>query len=228
MGSCGTLYIVSTPIGNLSDMTFRAIEILKSVSVIASEDTRKTRKLLSHYDIHTKMIAYHEHNEQNQSDHIIDLLSRGEDVALVSEAGTPTISDPGYRLVSKVRETDHVMVPIPGASAVVSALSVSGLPTDCFYFVGFLPDKPGKRKKRIEAIADLPATLVFYVSKWKVKKVLTDLLDVLGDRPASFSRELTKMHEETVRADLSELLERFGAKEGKGEITLVVSGNVHS
>jgi len=221
----GTLYIVSTPIGNLSDMTFRAIETLKAVAVIASEDTRKTRKLLSHYDIHTKMIAYHEHNEQSQSDHIIDLLNRGEDVALVSEAGTPTISDPGYRLVSKVRETEIEMIPIPGASAVIAALSVSGLPTDSFYFVGFLPDKPGKRKKRLEAVADLSSTLVFYVSKWKVKKVLTDMIEVLGDRPASFSRELTKMHEETVRADLSGLLEHFGEKEIKGEITLVVSGS---
>lgn len=224
MKTTGTLYIVSTPIGNLGDITYRAVEVLKFVSQIASEDTRTTKKLLSRYDIHTPLTSYHEHNEAEKSDKILDMILDGKDVALVSEAGTPSISDPGYRLISKAREEGIKLVPIPGATAAIAALSVSGLPTDRFLFVGFLPDKQGKRLKKLEEIKDEPATLIFYISKWKVEKTLKDMSKVLGDRRICYCRELTKIHEEIRHTSLSELLDELKDKAIKGEIALVVDG----
>lgn len=220
----GKLYIVATPIGNLGDMTYRAIETLRNVSLIAAEDTRKTKGLLTHYGISTRLISYFEHNEAERSEEIVEILKKGEDVALVSEAGTPSISDPGYRLISGAVENGIVLVPVPGATAAAAALSVSGLPTDRFLFVGFLPDKVGKRKKRLEELRAETATLVFYISKWKLEKTLADMADILGDRRACYCRELTKMHEEIKYLRLPELARFVSEKPVKGEITLVVEG----
>ncbi len=216
-----TLYIVSTPIGNLSDMTPRAIEVLKSVDIIAAEDTRHTRKLLTHFDIHTRLTSFFEGNEEKKITGLIEEMKHGLKVALVSDAGTPAISDPGFKLVRTSVEAGIQVVSIPGASAVISALAVSGLPTDQFTFVGFLPDKPGKRKTKLEGLKDIEHTIVFYVSKWKIEKVLSDMLEVFGDREAVLCRELTKIHEEITRGKISKLLEH-AKSELKGEITLVV------
>ncbi len=219
------LYIVATPIGNLEDMTFRAVRVLKEAGIIAAEDTRHTRKLLSHFDIHTRMESFHEHNEQVATGRFVELLQNGKNVALVSDAGTPAISDPGFRLVRSAIEAGIEVEAVPGASAVITALTVSGIPTDQFTFIGFLPDKEGKRKNRLAELKDVRHTLVFYVSKWKVEKVLSDMIDVFGERNAVLCRELTKLHEEVVRAPLSKILESVKGREVKGELTLVVGGN---
>lgn len=218
------LFIVSTPIGNLEDMTFRAVRVLKEVNLIAAEDTRHTRKLLSHFDIHTRMESFHEHNEQVAAGRFVEILKSGKNVALVSDAGTPAISDPGFRLVRAAIEASIEVEAVPGASAVITALAVSGIPTDQFTFIGFLPDKGGKRKNKLTELKDLQHTLVFYVSKWKVEKVLSDMIEVFGERNAVLCRELTKMHEEVVRAPLSKILENVKGREVKGELTLVVGG----
>jgi 16S rRNA (cytidine1402-2'-O)-methyltransferase len=219
------LFIVSTPIGNLEDMTFRAVRALKEADLIAAEDTRHTRKLLSHFDIHTRMESFHEHNERSAVGRLIEILKDGRNVALVSDAGTPAISDPGFRLVRAAIEADIEVEAVPGTSAVVTALAVSGMPTDQFTFIGFLPDKEGKRKNRLAELKDVRHTLVFYVSKWKVKKVVSDMIEVLGDRTAVLCRELTKVHEEVVRAPLSKILGHVRGREVKGEMTLVVGSN---
>jgi 16S rRNA (cytidine1402-2'-O)-methyltransferase len=220
----GTLYIVATPIGNLEDISFRAVRILKEVALIAAEDTRKTKRLLSHYGIETPLTSYHEHNEMKKSEELVRQLQNGKDIALVSEAGTPTISDPGYRLILAATEAGLKLVPIPGASAVATSLSISGLPTDRFLFVGFLPDKVGKRRKKIEEISEESATLVFYISKWKLGKVLSDLNDLLGNRRVCFCRELTKLHEEIRYEMLADVANNYSDVSVKGEITLVVEG----
>ncbi len=219
------LYIVATPIGNLEDMTFRAVRVLKEAGIIAAEDTRHTRKLLSHFDIHTRMESFHEHNEQVATGRFVELLQNGKNVALVSDAGTPATSDPGFRLVRAAVEAAIEVEAVPGASAVITALAVSGIPTDQFTFIGFLPDKEGKRKNRLAELKDVQHTLVFYVSKWKVEKVLADMIEVFGERNAVLCRELTKLHEEVVRAPLSKILEGVKGREVKGELTLVVGGN---
>lgn len=224
MQKAGRLYIVSTPIGNLSDMTFRAVEVLKSASLIAAEDTRKTGRLLKHFEIKTQMTSYHEHNEIEKAVKILDRLSSGEDVAVVSDAGTPSVSDPGYRLISSAVKAGFELIPIPGPSAAIAALSISGLPTDSFFFCGFLPDKKGKRITKLEEMKDVRQTLIFYVSKWKVTKTLEDILAVLGDRRACFCRELTKMHEEVLYGTIGELSAQLKDQTIKGEITLVVEG----
>lgn len=221
-----TLYVVSTPIGNLEDITFRAVRVLKEVHIIAAEDTRHTRKLLSHYNIHTPLMSFHQHNEELASEKFVGLLNEGKNIALVSDAGTPAISDPGFKLVRSAVEAGIKVETIPGASAAISALALSGLPTDQFTFIGFLPDKEGKRKTRLEEVKEHRGTLVFYVSKWKVEKTLKDMLEVLGDRPAVYCRELTKMHEEILRGSLTQILVAIGEKEIKGEVTLVVGGAV--
>ncbi len=218
------LFVVSTPIGNLEDMTFRAIRTLKEVALVAAEDTRHTRKLFSHFDIHTPLVAFHEHNEERGVVRLVEKIKAGFDVALVSDAGTPGVSDPGFRLVRGAVEAGIDVVAIPGASAAITALAVSGLPTDQFTFVGFLPDKEGKRRNRLADLKSLPNTLVFYVSKWKVEKVLKDMLEVFGDRRAVLCRELTKLHEEVDRDLLSALHQRSQERESLGEITLVVEG----
>ena len=220
----GTLRIVSTPIGNLSDITYRAIDILKDSHIIAAEDTRVSRKLLNHYDIETKMISYFEHNKFSRIKQIIATLSNGMDVAVISDAGTPAISDPSYKLIREAISIGAKIESIPGASAVLAALVSSGLPTDRFIFEGFLPPKKG-RKKRIENIANENATIVIYESKNRIQRTIKQLLDILGDRPAVICRELTKLHEQFIRGTLSSLLSSVVEKTLKGEIVLLVGKN---
>jgi len=219
----GKLYIVATPIGNLDDMTLRALKTLNEVDLIAAEDTRHTRKLLTHFKIRTELASYFQGREREKAAAIIEKLKDGSSVALVSDAGTPCISDPGYPLLVAAIEEGIEVIPIPGPSALAAAISVAGLPTDAFTFVGFLPDKPGKRRKRIEALAEVDHTIVLYVSKYKAEKVIEECLEVLGDRRACLCRELTKVHEEFVRAPFSELLSHIKRNPPKGEMTLVVA-----
>lgn len=218
----GTLYLVATPIGNLQDVSQRALDTLRSVNLIACEDTRHTLKLLNHYRIANSLISYHEHNEQERAEELIDRLVRGDSIAIVSDAGTPGICDPGYRIVQRAIEIGAAVVPIPGAAAFVNAAAASGLATDSIFFGGFLPSKKGDRRKRLEEIASTPATLVLYESPHRLAKSLADCHDVLGDRRAVVARELTKLHEEFVRGSLSELAARFATQPVKGEIVLVI------
>ena len=214
-----TLYVVATPIGNLEDMTLRGLRVLKEVSLIAAEDTRTTRKLLSHYDIHTPLASYHDHNIGQSLPRILQALERG-DVALVSDAGTPGISDPGLELVSAASAAGFPVVPIPGPSAVATALSVSGIPADRFLFLGFLPRRKGDRLTLLRSVAGLPFTLVLYEAPHRLQRSLADVLEALGDRPMTVLREATKLHEEVFRGTVSEAMERF--QQPKGEFTLVV------
>ena len=221
----GTLYIVATPIGNLEDITQRALRVLGEVDVIACEDTRHTRVLLNHFGIKTRTISYHEHNERERAAQICKLLVSGKTVALVSDAGTPLINDPGFRVISAAIKLNLPVVPIPGATAFLSALIASGLPSDQFFFAGFLPARANARRARLEELREIPATLVFYEAPHRIAATLKDALEVLGHRPAAVARELTKLHEEIARGSLSELVQRFG--EGwlaRGEIVLVISG----
>ena len=220
----GTLYVVATPLGNLEDVTFRAVEILKTVDAIASEDTRRTRTLVKRYDIRRPLIAYHEHNEERAAARLVERLLAGDTLALVSDAGTPLVSDPGYRLVElAVREGIRV-VPVPGPSAVTAALSAAGLPPQPFHFAGFLSRKDGARRSRLAELLTLECTLVFYESPHRLGKTLAAMADVLGDRQAVVARELTKVHEEFVRGSLSELAARYGENKPKGEIVVLVAG----
>jgi len=220
------LYIVSTPIGNLGDITLRALEVLKDVDLIACEDTRTTRKLLTRYGIDRPLTSYHEHNESEKARELVSVLAGGKSVALVSDAGTPTVSDPGFRLVKLASESGINVVPIPGPSAAISALSVSGLPTSSFSFFGFPPRTKKHLGEFLEGIKNSPGTLVFYESPKRVVKTLEAMAEVLGDRAVSLSREITKMHEETLRGTISEVTaELKSRKEIKGEVTLVIEGN---
>lgn len=218
----GTLYLVATPIGNLQDITLRAIEILKTVDLIACEDTRHTRKLLTHFGISQKLISYHEHNETERTEELAGLLERGKNIAIVSDAGTPGISDPSFRIVRKAHEAGAKVVPIPGAVAFVNAAIVSGLPTDALFFGGFLPSKKTERRKRLEEIKQIPATVIFYETPHRIAKSLNDCLEILGSRKATVARELTKLHEEIVRGSLEELAKKFSETPTKGEIVLVI------
>jgi 16S rRNA (cytidine1402-2'-O)-methyltransferase len=218
----GTLYLVATPIGNLQDITFRAIETLRSVDLIACEDTRHTVRLLNHFRISNRLISYHEHNEQERAEELADRLVSGESIAIVSDAGTPGICDPAFRIVQRAIEIGAAVVPIPGAVAFVDAVVGSGLATDAVFFGGFLPSKKSERLKRLTEIANIPATLVLYESPHRLGKSLADCLEALGDRQAAVARELTKLHEEFVRGRLSELVEKFGKTPTKGEIVLVI------
>lgn len=221
----GTLFVVATPLGNLEDMTFRAVRTLKQAALIAAEDTRHSRKLLSHYGIDTPMISCHEHNESRTAEKLIPLLERRQDIALISDAGTPCISDPGYRLVAAVLAHDIPVVPIPGCSAVVAGLSVAGLPTDRFLFAGFLPKKAGQQEQAIESLATQPATLVFYESPRRVQALAERLMAVLGDRQACLAREITKLHETFIRGPLSRIVACLDKDiPPKGECTLYVAG----
>ena len=220
----GTLFIVATPIGNLEDITLRALRVLREVDVIAAEDTRATRKLLAKYEIHTKLVSYYQGREGEKTESVVGRLAAGENVALVSEAGTPCISDPGFPLVRRAVEEGIRVEPVPGVSAAIAALSAAGLPTDRFTFAGFLGDKPGKRRKALEELRGLPHTLVLYVSKWKAAKHIADCLEILGDRRACLCRELTKMYEEFRRGTLSELLASVEQETPKGEMTLLIEG----
>jgi 16S rRNA (cytidine1402-2'-O)-methyltransferase len=220
----GTLYIIATPIGNLEDITQRALRILGEVDLVACEDTRRTRVLLNHFGIKTKTISYHEHNERERTEQICKLLVSGKDVALVSDAGTPLINDPGFRLINAAIELNLPIVPIPGPTALVSALVASGLPPDQFLFAGFLPARANARRARLEELRATTATLVFYEAPHRIAATLADALGVLGNRPAAVARELTKMHEEIVRGSLQELMQRFD-KSARGEMVLLISGS---
>ena len=221
----GTLYIVATPIGNLEDITQRALRVLGEVDLVACEDTRRTRVLLNHFGIKTKTISYHEHNEPERADQLCKLLESGKDVALVSDAGTPLISDPGFRIVNVATARGLRVIPIPGPSAFVTALSASGLPSDQFFFAGFLPARANARKVKLEELRGIPATLVLYEAPHRIAKTLKDSLDILGNRNAAVARELTKIHEEFARGSLSELAQRFSENAPtRGEIVLIISG----
>lgn len=219
----GTLYLVATPIGNLEDMSPRAIRILHEASLIAAEDTRHTGNLLKHFEIATPLTSYFEHNKLNKLDFILGKLSSG-DVALVSDAGTPAINDPGYELVRAALASGFDVRPVPGPSAPVAALSVSGLPTDAFLYLGYLPSKKSERRKFVGQVADLPYTLIFLESPHRIIESLEDLLASIGDRRICVAREMTKMFEEYWRGNISGAVEYFKSKEVRGEFTLVVEG----
>ena len=218
----GTLYLVATPIGNLQDITLRALETLRTVDVIACEDTRHTRNLLTHFRISNRTVSYHEHNEQERAEEFVDRLIRGKSIAIVSDAGTPGICDPGFRIVQRAVEIGANVIPIPGAVAFVNAAVVSGLASGSLFFGGFLPSKKGERRKRLEEIRDIPAALVLYETPHRLTKSLTDCLDILGNRPAAVARELTKLHEEIARGTLAELVEKYSSASVRGEIVLVI------
>src|SRR6266446_5338939 len=219
----GTLYLVSTPIGNLEDITHRAVRLLAEADVIACEDTRHTQKLLNHYGISTPTVSYHEHNERERAEQLLDQLKDGRDVAVVSDAGTPAISDPGFRLARMAIENEIKVVPVPGASALITALVASGLPTNEFFFGGFLPSRSGARRARLSELRSIPATLIFYEGPHRIAAALKDAREILGEREAVVARELTKMHEEIAHGRLSELAERFSAPENaRGEMVLII------
>jgi len=219
----GVLYVVATPIGNLEDITYRAVRVLKEVDLIACEDTRQTRKLLDHYGIDRPMVSYHEHNENERAQELLEKLKRGATIAQVSDAGMPGISDPGYRVVKVAIEQGIQVVPIPGASAVIAALAASGLATDAFEFRGFLPAKAGQRQTTLEQISSHQQTVIFYEAPHRIVETLEDLVRILGPRRrVVIARELTKLHEEFIRGTAQEVLETARRRELKGEITLLV------
>ena len=219
----GTLFLVATPIGNLQDISLRALEILKSVDLIACEDTRHTRKLLTHFGIKQKLVSYHEHNETERARELAGLLEQGKSVAVVSDAGTPGISDPSFRIVQQTHEIGAKVISIPGAVAFVNAVIVTGLPTDSIFFGGFLPSKKGERCNRLEEIKSIPATICFYETPHRIAKSLADCLEILGNRNAAVVRELTKLHEEIIRGNLEQLSKEFSQRKVKGEMVLVIS-----
>ncbi len=219
----GTLYLVATPIGNLEDMSARAIRTLREASLIAAEDTRHTGKLLKHFQIETQLTSYFEHNKLNKLDFILEKLSVG-DVALVSDAGTPTINDPGYELVKAALASNYDVVPIPGPSAPIAALTVSGLPTDSFLYLGYLPQKTSERHKRLQEVESQSFTLIFLESPYRIVESLEDILLILGDRSICVAREMTKMFEEYWRGDTKGAVEYFKSQPARGEFTLVIAG----
>lgn len=222
----GTLYLVATPIGNLEDMTFRAVETLKQVAVIAAEDTRQTRKLTTHFGIEgPRLISYHEHNKHSKEEAILSLLREGHDVALVTDAGTPGISDPGADIVRAAVEEGLAVVPIPGAVAGVTALIASGLPTDRFTFIGFLPREKKQRREELERLKSRPETLIFYEAPHRVEETVKAMLESLGDREIVIGRELTKRYEQFSRGKISNCLEWFSQEKPRGEFVLVLEGN---
>jgi 16S rRNA (cytidine1402-2'-O)-methyltransferase len=222
----GTLYIVPTPIGNLEDMTPRAVRVLREVDVIACEDTRHTQKLLNHFDIRTRTVSYHEHNERERAEELCKLLREEKSVALVSDAGTPLVSDPGFRLVALAVAAEVPIVPLPGPAAFIAALSAAGLPSDQFFFAGFLPARATARRARLAELESVPGTLVFYEAPHRIAAALRDALSVFGDRAAVVARELTKIHEEFVRGKLSELAATFGTNQKpRGEMVLIIGAD---
>jgi len=215
------LYIVSTPIGNLGDITYRAVDTLKTVDLIACEDTRKTRILTQAYDIKTPLTSYYEYNKASKGDYLLKILKEGKSVALVSDAGTPGISDPGYSLISSVLAAGIKVVSIPGPTALISALSMSGFPTHNFFFEGFLPVKPGARKKRLQWLKGLGTTVVIYESPHRLLKTLNDMREILGDTKVAVGRELTKKFEEVIIANLDEIIKKFDSVKPRGEFVLI-------
>ena len=219
----GLLYVVATPIGNLEDITYRAVRVLREVDLVACEDTRQTRKLLDHYGIQKPAISYHEHNEKERAPELAERLRMGTVIALVSDAGVPLVSDPGYRLVRAAIDLGVPVQPVPGPSAALAALSAAGLPTDAFRFGGFLPFKPGQRAKALEALRDEEATLVFYEAPHRILETLEAVEEVLGPRQVVVARELTKIHEEFLRGAAGEVRAALAARDTvKGEITLLI------
>ena len=219
------LYVVTTPIGNMADITLRALKVLAEVDLVAAEDTRHTRRLLAHHHIDRPLVSYHEHNEIERTATLIQQLEAGAAIALVSDAGTPTVSDPGYRLVQAAAERGLPIFPVPGVSAAITALSVSGLPTDQFTFVGFPSRKKNRRAEQLADLARLSHTLIFYQSPQRLQAFLDELIETLGDRPAVLGREMTKLHEEFIRGTLSDIIRALDRKGTiKGECTLLVAG----
>jgi len=218
----GTLYLVATPIGNLEDITHRAIRILREVDLIACEDTRHTRKLLTHYGISTPMVSYHEHNERIRAGELLRELQKGKQVAVVSDAGTTGISDPGFRLVRAAIDNDIRVTPVPGPSAAIAAVIVSGLSTGDFFFGGFLPARKNQRRARLTQLATLRSTFVLYEAPHRILNTLLDAREILGDCEAVIARELTKLHEEVLRGRISDLISQFSTREPRGEMVLVV------
>lgn len=221
----GRLYIVSTPIGNLEDITLRALRILHEVSIVAAEDTRHTQKLFNHYEIHTPLTSYHDHNKEEKTDILLQQLKEGRSIALVADAGTPGISDPGYYLINRCIQAGILLSPISGPSAFLAALTVSGLPTDAFLFEGFLPKKRTGRLNHLIALKDEPRSIIFYESPHRLVRSLHDLFEAWGDRRVVVARELTKIYEEIVRGRLSQVISKMEERSIRGEITLVVEGN---
>ena len=224
----GVLYIVSTPIGNLEDITLRALRVLKEVNLIAAEDTRHTRRLLAHYEIGTPTTSYFEGNQIQKGEKLVARLKAGESIALVSDAGTPTISDPGYRLLIQCIEADIPIIPIPGPSACIAAASVAGLPLHNFTFEGFLSPKSGRRKRQLTELREERRTLIFYESPHRVIVFLQDVLEVFGDRQVSVARELTKKFEEVFRGKVTEAIEKFQETSPRGEFTIIIAGSLSS
>jgi 16S rRNA (cytidine1402-2'-O)-methyltransferase len=222
----GILYIVPTPIGNLEDITLRALRVLKEVDLIAAEDTRHTRHLLTHYGITTALTSYHEHNERKKSLSLVERMQKGANIALVSDAGTPAISDPGFRLVVEAIGARIQVVPLPGASALATVLSAGGLPSDRIAFEGFLPAKKPERRTKLGALRGQSATLVFYEAPHRLKETLNDMLEIFGDRDIVIAREVTKVHEEFLRGSVRELISRLAERELRGEITILVRGSL--
>lgn len=221
----GTLYLVATPIGNMEDITLRGLRVLREVRLIAAEDTRHTRKLLTHFDIHTDLISYHEHNKAAAGRRLVDRLAEG-DIALVSDAGTPLLSDPGYELVQDALAAGHTVCAVPGASAPLTALAASGLPTDSFTFLGYVPRKAGERERLFSRTAQSPQTLIFFEVPHRLRESLSAMAAVYGDRRVAVCRELTKKFEEIRRGTLAEMLEYFTENEPRGEFTIVAEGAV--
>jgi len=221
--STGFLYLVATPIGNLEDITLRALRVLKEADLIACEDTRHTAKLLTRYGITTPRKSCHEFNEESRVPELVRMLREGKNIALVGDAGTPLISDPGYKIVSACRREGIAVIPIPGPSAAVAALAASGLPSGCFFFAGFLPSRASQRRQRLEELAVIPATMIFYEAPHRLIKSLKDMADILGSRQAALAREITKIHEEFLCGTLDEILETLMARsEIRGEITIII------
>lgn len=224
MSDKGVLYLCPTPIGNLDDLTFRALNVLKEVDLIAAEDTRVTIKLLNHFEIKTPLTSYHEHNKTSKGPKLIEMLKEGKNIALVSDAGTPALSDPGEDLVQDAIKEGVKVVPLPGAAAAICALVASGLPTRRFAFEGFLPLKKKERQDLLAKIAEDERTLIFYEAPHRIIKTLRALLDILGNRKIVVAREITKIHEEFIRGTIKEIIEKFEASSPKGEMVLVVEG----
>ncbi len=225
MAETGTLYLVPTPIGNLEDMTFRAVTVLKEVDLIACEDTRRSGHLLAHFGIETRKISYFEHNELRRIPQIVAALQSGDSVAVVSDGGSPGLSDPAYRLVTAAIDASLRVEALPGANALIPALTASGLPTDRFFFEGFLPVKSARRKRRMAELASVPHTLVFYESVHRIVRTVKDMAEIYPGRRACIGREISKLHEEYIRGDTGEIAERIGNSKPKGEFVIVVEGN---
>ena len=228
VNSPGKLFVVATPIGNLEDITFRAVKVLKKVDLIAAEDTRRTRILLNAYNIKVPLTSYHDHNKKRQGKKLLKLLLSGKSIALVSDAGTPGISDPGYFLINLAINNNVTIIPIPGVSAIITALSISGLPSDRFSFEGFLPKKVNLRRKLIQDLKDKEQTLILYESPHRMIATLQDFLDICGERWIVIARELTKVYEEIIRGAISEVVKKLSGKKMKGEFTILISSANYS